>query len=73
MYDVNRNSCKGLIQMKKHETIYATKCETCNLSENCMNLNPYKCQKYAESVDSNFKYVLDPELLYLEKQILQYS
>lgn len=53
--------------MKKQQ-IYKTFCEQCTNSDNCMILNSYICSKFTPSIDSNYKYVLDPDLFNLEKQ-----
>jgi hypothetical protein len=50
------------------EKVYATYCENCDNSDSCVILNSYNCKDFVLSVDSNFKYVLYPELLQIEKK-----
>jgi len=38
-------------------------CEKCYSSESCMILNSYVCNNYCQNVDSNYKYVIEPELI----------
>jgi len=44
------------------------KCESCSMSDNCRILDSKKCHNFAKSIDSNYRYVFDPELLQSEKQ-----
>lgn len=38
-------------------------CEKCDNSEKCMILNSYVCNNYSQTIDSNYKYVIEPELI----------
>jgi hypothetical protein len=42
------------------------KCEKCQNSDTC-NDNPKLCKNFTVSIDSNYKYLLEPELLQQEK------
>lgn len=50
------------------EKIDITLCEECLISDYCHILDPKKCNNFVATVDSNYKYVFDPELLQIEKQ-----
>jgi hypothetical protein len=52
----------------KKEKIYVTACESCLNSDSCLLLNSYVCKSFSPAIDSNYKYLLDPELLRLETQ-----
>jgi hypothetical protein len=50
------------------EKIDIALCEKCSISDNCNILDPKKCNNFVAIVDSNYKYVFDPELSQIEKQ-----
>lgn len=52
----------------KKDKLDNSDCEQCLMSESCTVLDSKKCGQFALAIDSNFKYMLDAELLYYEKK-----
>ncbi|MDD5650110.1 MAG: hypothetical protein PHF86_06805 [Candidatus Nanoarchaeia archaeon] len=52
----------------KKDLIYVTTCENCIHSDFCCILNSYTCNNFIPTIDSNYRYVLDPNLFEIEKQ-----
>lgn len=56
------------VSMEKED--YKSTCEWCAYSDICMILNCYSCKSFVQSIDSNYKYVINPDLFKIEKDIL---
>jgi hypothetical protein len=56
-------------KLKNNSRNVVIRCEKCNDSDKCRMIDPYRCKNFSLSVDSNFKYVADPQLLFLEKNM----